>query len=62
MPIGTLPNPTALQGSTALTTFKVEAGGNQLMGVISIQIDKALNSIPKAYILLADGDIARQKL
>lgn len=60
MPIGTLPNPTALQGSTALTTFKVEADGNLIVGVISIKIDKALNSIPKAYVLLEDGNVAQQ--
>ena len=60
MPIGTLPNPTALQGSTALTTFKVEADDNLLVGVISIQINMALNTIPKAYIVLDDGDIAQQ--
>lgn len=60
MPISTLPNPSALQGSTALTTFKVEADGNLLIGVVRIQIDKALNTIPKAYILLDDGDVAQQ--
>lgn len=60
MPIGTLPNPSALQGSTALTTFKVVADDNLLSGVISIRIDKALNCIPKAYVVLEDGDIAQQ--
>jgi len=48
---------------THLTTFTVKVDGNKLpveYGIIQIDIENAINSIPTAYIMLEDGDVATQ--
>ncbi len=58
-----IPNPLG-ERQTDLITFTVLADGEALpktIGVVSIEIDSALNRIPTATILVEDGDLAAQE-
>lgn len=49
------------QGNTDLPTFRVLVDGEQLgarYGVLGIAVSRAVNTIPKARLLLADGSVA----
>ncbi|MCB0396106.1 MAG: type VI secretion system tip protein VgrG [Flavobacteriales bacterium] len=49
------------QAATDLPTFKVLVDGEDiggLFGLISIMVSKAVNKIPKARLILSDGDVA----
>jgi len=48
---------------TDLTTFTVKAGGQELgaeYGIVSIEIRREVNRVPKASIVLIDGDASQQ--
>lgn len=48
---------------TDLTTFTVKAGGRELgaeYGIVSIEIRREVNRVPKASIVLIDGDASQQ--
>ena len=48
---------------TNLTTFTVKADGTALRAeyeIVSIEIRRAVNRVPKATIVLLDGDAAKQ--
>lgn len=60
MPIATLPSISSLLESTSLVTTKVKIDSKEVLGVISIGIEKTINSIPKAYLIIDDGDVASQ--
>src|SRR5262245_12160816 len=50
-------------GSTSLTTFTIKAAGQALgaeYGVLSIEVRREVNRVPKATIVLKDGDAAAQ--
>ncbi|MCB9284079.1 MAG: type VI secretion system tip protein VgrG [Lewinellaceae bacterium] len=63
MPLGNFDSPLQSANSTDLTTFKVLVDGNALpagTGIISLEIEKSINRIPSAFLLVDDGDPAGQ--